>query len=219
VTPERWRRLEDLFEMASAMPSGERGVWLDRACADDAELRAELDAMLRADGVTHLPIERALEAGHAIAEAAAAVPMIGRRIGPYRITAVLGYGGMGSVFAAARDDQVYLREVAIKVLRNELVEGPAALDHPSIARLIDGGEDPAPYLVMEGIEGVSIARYCEGLPLDARLRLFLKVCDTVQYARAREPYGRARAAAGEDASKDPLRARYLSWIDQRTAAL
>jgi tetratricopeptide (TPR) repeat protein/tRNA A-37 threonylcarbamoyl transferase component Bud32 len=237
VSPERWRRLEELFETASDMPPGERGVWLDHVCADDAELRAELDAMLRADGVTHLPIERAIAAGHAIAESAAAAPMIGRRIGPYRITAVLGYGGMGSVYAAVRDDQVYKREVAIKVLRNELVEGPAGrerfrrerqflavLDHPSIARLIDGGEDPAPYLVMDRIEGVSIAEYCAPLPLEARLRLFLKVCDAVQYAHAHlivhrdlKPVNILVTAAGEPKLLDFGIAKLLPSADSPTS--
>ena len=122
----------------------------------------------------------------------------GQRIGPYRVLGVLGSGGMGSVYRAVRDDGVYEKEVAIKVLQMGL-DTPhararfrqerqilAGLEHPSIARLIDGGETGAglPYLVLELVDGQDIVTYCaaRGLSVEARLRLFVEVCAAVQAA-------------------------------------
>jgi len=122
----------------------------------------------------------------------------GRRVGPYQLLHRLGKGGMGSVWAASRADQEYKKIVAIKLVsagqgneemlrrfRNER-QVLAGLDHPYIARLLDGAstEDGLPYLVMEYVEGLPIDRYCEShhLSLNDRLKLFQKVCSAVQYA-------------------------------------
>ncbi len=124
--------------------------------------------------------------------------MVGKRIGPYRIVAKLGSGGMGDVFRAIRADDEYEKQVALKLIsagrhstifisrfRNER-QILANLDHPNIARLYDGGssEDGMPYLVMELIEGEPITSFCDHnhLSVNARLRLFLQVCSAVQYA-------------------------------------
>src|SRR5258707_618504 len=124
--------------------------------------------------------------------------MVGRRIGPYQLLHSIGKGGMGSVYAASRADQEYKKIVAIKLVtsgmgtedmlrrfRNER-QVLAGLDHPYIARLLDGGstDDGLPYLVMEFVEGLPIDRYCEShhLSLTDRLKLFQKVCAAVQYA-------------------------------------
>src|SRR5690349_9461771 len=199
MTPQRWTRIETLFEAAAELAPEARAVLLDRECADDADLRSELERMLSVDAAQTATIREAIAAGHVLVQEqrAAGAGAIGRRFGPYRVTAVLGYGGMGAVYRAVRDDQVYSGDVAIKALRHDFVEGPqartrfrqerqilASLAHPNIARLLDGGEDPAPYLVMEKIEGVPITRYCQNLPVEARLKLFLGVCDAVQYAHA-----------------------------------
>jgi serine/threonine-protein kinase len=122
----------------------------------------------------------------------------GRRVGPYRIESVLGCGGMGAVYLAVRDDSTYEKRVAIKVIRGALASPDAVerfkrerqilarLEHPNIARLLDGGatEDGLPYLVMEHIEGRPLHAYCDERRLDtrARLRLFLEVCAAVAYA-------------------------------------
>jgi serine/threonine-protein kinase len=125
------------------------------------------------------------------------VPAVERRIGAYRVLRELGHGGMGTVYLAARADDQYQKQVAIKVVRgldsDEIVryfrrerQILAALDHPNIARLMDGGttEDGLPYFVMERVEGEPIDRYCDQrkLSVQERLRLFQGVCAAVQYA-------------------------------------
>ncbi len=128
-------------------------------------------------------------------------PKIGHRIGPYKIAEPIGHGGMGVVYRAFRADDQYQKQVAIKLIRtgqdsafvvsrfrNER-QILASLDHPNIARLLDGGatENGIPYLVMELVEGLSIDAYCDNhkLPTTERLRLFQQVCSAVQYAHQR----------------------------------
>ena len=124
--------------------------------------------------------------------------MIGRRMGHYRLIRKIGSGGMGTVFVAARDDRQFEQPVAIKVVRPSMNTSQilqrflqerrvlAGLEHPNIARLIDGGssEEGLPYLVMEYVEGVPIDKYCEERRLNVtdRLRLFRIVCEAVHYA-------------------------------------
>jgi tetratricopeptide (TPR) repeat protein len=122
-----------------------------------------------------------------------------RRIGAYRILRELGHGGMGTVYLAARADDQYQKRVAIKTIRGldseEILKHfrrerqiLAALDHPNIARLFDGGstEDGLPYFVMEYIEGEPIDSFCDErkLPVQERLRLFQGVCAAVQFAHS-----------------------------------
>lgn len=123
---------------------------------------------------------------------------LGERIGPYRLVRLLGSGGMGVVYLAERIDRQFTQQVAIKLVRQRLVDPQfearliaerqilADLKHPNIARLHDGGTtaDGTPYLVIEYIDGEPIDRYCERLELDvpARLELFLTVCSAVHHA-------------------------------------
>jgi serine/threonine-protein kinase len=125
-------------------------------------------------------------------------PPTGRRIGPYKVLRELHHGGMGTVYLAARADEQYQMRVAIKVIKagtdNEEVvqyfrrerQILASLDHPNIARLLDGGatDEGLPYFVMEYIQGQTIDEYCDRreLSVTERLKLFLDVCSAVQYA-------------------------------------
>lgn len=122
----------------------------------------------------------------------------GRRIGAWRIVRLLGSGGMGVVYLAERADESFQQQVAIKLVRNRLVDREteerlvgerrilASLNHPNIARLLDGGTMPdgTPYLVMEYIDGVPIDHYCDSrrLTIDERLELFRAICSAVHYA-------------------------------------
>lgn len=125
-------------------------------------------------------------------------PLLGKHLGQYLIEEVIGSGGMGIVFVGKRDDKEFDQKVAIKILKQGLTSKYlvyrfeterqilAKLQHPNIAKLFDGGktEDGLPYVVMEYIEGVPITEYCENKKLDikSRLKLFILVCDAVQYA-------------------------------------
>ncbi|MFW6078844.1 MAG: serine/threonine-protein kinase, partial [Gemmatimonadota bacterium] len=125
-------------------------------------------------------------------------PLEGRRVGRYRLVRRIGRGGMGAVYLAERDDGQFRKRVALKLLPLGMHTGAARrrfiaerqilarLEHPGIARLIDGGilNDGTPYLVMEYVRGRPIDAWCEerGLPLDDRIELFLQVCDAVDYA-------------------------------------
>lgn len=124
--------------------------------------------------------------------------MVGRRFGPYEVTRLIGVGGMGSVYQAERVDRQYAKKVAIKVVSPAEADPKAvsrfiderqtlaALDHPNIVKLLDGGvtEDGLPYLVMDYVEGIPINEYADKnkLGVSARLKLFLQVASAVEYA-------------------------------------
>jgi eukaryotic-like serine/threonine-protein kinase len=181
MTPERWARIKEVFGEATAIEPAQREAYLDTACGHDAALRVDVESLLashaRADGVLDKPAA-AYVSGEAIG--AGAQPWIGQRLGVYEITAILGRGGMGEVYRARRVDAQYDKEVAIKlvpagyqadyVLQRLRVERQilANLEHPNIARLIDGGASTSgvPYLVMEMVEGRPIDQYCAGRPLE-----------------------------------------------------
>jgi serine/threonine-protein kinase len=178
------------------MAAADRAAFLSRVCGDDLEMRAEIESLLAADA------EAAGFLGRPAVSVAAPPPppatLVGRRLGHYRVGAKLGEGGMSTVYLAVRADDAYRQKVALKVLgggadRPDLSarfraerQILASLDHPGIARLLDGGttRDARPYIVMEYIEGAPIDRYCDQhrLGLEARIDLFRQVCTAVQYA-------------------------------------
>ena len=192
---DHWRRLEAIFEEVAALPEDERKERLAELCGGDLALRSEVASLLAADARAGDFLERS----PASADAALPPPaVLGRRLGPWRVVSPLGQGGMATVYLGVRDDGEFRQQVAIKVFRygtdhTELLDRfraerqiLASLDHPNIARLLDGGTTPdgLPYLVMEHIDGVPIDRYCQerDLGFDARIDLFRQVCAAVQYA-------------------------------------
>ncbi len=193
--PEKWEQVRELFTLALEQDPEERNSFLRQACAGDNSLLAELESLLSSfDGAATF-LEDSPAADLLSAESRA---MAGRRIGAYRIIREIGKGGMAVVYLAERADDQYRKRVAIKMLppgtkkdeilrrfRNEQ-QVLAALDHPSIVRLLDGGstEDGLPYLIMEYVEGVRIDEYCDihRLSIAERLQLFRAVCLAVQYA-------------------------------------
>jgi tRNA A-37 threonylcarbamoyl transferase component Bud32 len=202
MTPERWQQVKEVFSAASVLAAEEQRAYLEQACGNDAELRSEVDSLLDAhsseDAVLDRPATSYLSSEEALA---AADPWLRRRVGPYELVALIGRGGMGAVYRARRVDAEYEKEVAIKlvpagyhvdyVLQRLRAERQilANLDHPNIARLIDGGatDDGLPYLVMELVDGEPLDHYCGGrnLSLRDRLRLFREVCAAVSYAHQR----------------------------------
>ncbi|HEY3804012.1 MAG TPA: serine/threonine-protein kinase [Kofleriaceae bacterium] len=195
---DRWSRIEALFDGAVELAPAERAAFLDRECAGDAELRAEVASLLdNASGEARESLRGAVANELDHISTAMRPSMVGQRLGPYRIVALVAEGGMGEVFLAERDDAEFEKKVAIKVLRgfgsSDLVARfrderriLAALDHPNIVRLIDGGttDDGMPFLVMDYIEGVPITRYARAhdLPVRERVAMFMQVCAAVQYA-------------------------------------
>jgi len=202
MNPERWQQIRDVLDHAIGLPDSERSAFLDAACYADLELRKEVESLLRSHqqaGSVFLK-KPAIELKVPIFDPGEG-SRLGRRVGVYRLVEQVGHGGMGEVYRAERADGLYDKQVAIKFVRVGLDSRSlqerflqerqvlASLDHPNIARLLDGGttEDGVPYLVMELVEGVPIDQYCEerDIKVDERLRLFLQVCAAVQYAHQR----------------------------------
>jgi non-specific serine/threonine protein kinase/serine/threonine-protein kinase len=203
VTPERWQQVSEAFDKALHCSATQRLEYLAEIALLDPELHRELESLLAANEnagreFLNTPAMQTTQDGM---EADPRQMLLGRRVGQYQIVERIGVGGMGEVYRAFRADDQYRKEVALKAVRggqdsafvisrfkNER-QILANLDHPNIARLLDGGatKDGAPYFVMELIEGECIDQYCDHhkLGIGDRLRLFLEVCSAVQFAHQR----------------------------------
>ena len=198
MEPERWRRIKDVFTTVLEIPPALRNAWLAEALPGDPSLAEEVRSLIAAyEGAGEVFEQGALAAAPDLRrELETAVA--GLRIGPYRILSELGRGGMGAVYLAVRDDEAFEQRVAIKLIKRRMDTDEivhrfvherkilAGLSHPNIARLFDGGSTPdgRPYFVMEHVSGKPITVYAreKKLGVEARLRLFLKVCSAVQFA-------------------------------------
>ncbi len=197
MTDNRWQRAKELFHDALERDPDDRAAFLQTACGDDQALRAEVEGMLAADGGGNFLRTPTARDEFAIPDGRADERRVGSLVGAYRLERVIGAGGMGSVFAASRADGQYEKTVAVKLIKRGFESDDALrrflrerqllanLDHPNIARLLDGGvtDDGQPYLVMEYVEGVPITEYADNqkLPTSQRLLLFRQVCAGVQY--------------------------------------
>src|SRR6478736_3510711 len=190
------QRVAELFEQAVDLPASERAAWVEAACGSDGALRVELERLLRADARAAAFMERPPPLVSSVIETTARNHELLPQFGPWRALRRIGAGGMGEVWLAERSDGEFEQQAAVKQLawptpgllqrfRQER-QILARLQHPDIARLIDGGVDErgAPYLVMEYVDGVPITQYVRDHALDlrARLQLFLRICAAVQYA-------------------------------------
>jgi serine/threonine-protein kinase len=196
---ERWVRVKELFEATADLAPNERAILLNKECDGDTALRREVESLLDSDNQTDGFIEQpVIEIPRDLFPDAQEEPLAGRQFGSYQIIREIGRGGLGAVYLAARADDEYRKEVAIKLVRRGLDTEDilrrfrnerqilAQLDHPNIARLIDGGttDEGLPYFVMEYVNGEPIGAYCDAhvLTTTERLNLFRKVCATVTYA-------------------------------------
>ncbi len=209
MTPERWRQVEEIFQTALDLAPGERAPYLAEVCGEDAELRRDVEAMLAqyeeaGDFLDEPLVEQSglQELAALMGEADKADPLIGQRVGAYRIEREIGRGGMGVVYLAQRADGAFRMRAAVKVIKRGMDTDfvlrrfrherriLASLQHYNIARLFDAGatESGLPYFVMEYIEGEPLYDYCDArrLPLRERLRLFAEVCDAVHYAHQKQ---------------------------------
>ena len=193
----RWLRIEHLFHAALELEPGARSTFLDESCGGDQDLRTEVESLLQSSGKTLGFLSDSVQnAVQGIAEEEA---FTSKRIGAYQVLRVIGEGGMGKVYLAARADDLYKKEVAIKTVLGGSQQGGARmarfgserqilanLDHPNIARLLDGGitEEGVPYLVMEYVDGERLDDYCRQRKLgtEQRLQLFCTICGAVEYA-------------------------------------
>ncbi len=203
MEPERWKKIEELYQAAMAQPAEKRADILREACPGDPELRAEVAALLEAAGrassflegspVTSGPTEGAPGPTHAMFPDEIAGSVIGR----YHLLQKIGEGGMGEVWLAEQKEPVR-RRVALKLVKagmnsREVIarfeserQALALMDHPAIAKVFDAGStaEGAPYFVMEYVAGVPITNYCDHHRLNTRERLdlFVRVCEGVQHA-------------------------------------
>ena len=192
----QWQRAKNLLAEAIALEPTQRAYFLERVCEGDSELRHEIESLLSShDQVDTSFLKSAVDLNALLAGARVPTP---RRVGAYEIIEEIGRGGMGEVYRAVRADGQFTKEVAIKLVRGSLESSGvsqrfrnerqilASLDHPNIARLLDGGvtNNGVPYLVMELVYGKRIDVYCQEqrLSVPERLELFGQVCAAVQYA-------------------------------------
>ncbi|MEZ4585256.1 MAG: serine/threonine-protein kinase [Gemmatimonadales bacterium] len=192
----RWKQIEELFERASQLPPERRSAFLTEACGADRALRTEVESLLQAGEQAGNFIDGAISGARPALERPGIAP--GARLGPYEVIRELGVGGMGAVYLAERADEQYKSRVAIKLARDvaarpEVMQRLRAerqilanLDHPNIAKLLDGGatERGQPYVVMEYVEGIPIDRYAdqERLGVSDRIRLLIDVAAAVEHA-------------------------------------
>ena len=200
MTNQQWAEVNRLFDEINDLPGAQRQPAIDAVA--DPLIRAELASLLQHAGPSADNLESAVGGViRAAAEAGTFDPRAlapGTRFGHYKIERRLGHGGMGDVYEATRDDDFHQR-VALKIVRTGMEsefalrrfqqerQFLASLEHPYIARLLDGGanEQGLPYLVLEFVEGTPVDTFSENLTRTEILRLFLKICEAVDYAHRR----------------------------------
>ncbi len=199
MTAERWLEVKAVFSAVDVLGAAEREAFLAETGARDPDLRAQVESLLQAqsrpDAILDFDVRHFLPAD---VDLTIPDPWLGRNLGAYELVECIGRGGMGAVYRARRADSAYEREVAIKLVRagfaTELVlqrlrterQILADLDHPNIARLLDGGvtDEGEPYLVLELVRGEAIDLYCQRkqLSVPERIALFREVCAAVSFA-------------------------------------
>ncbi len=202
MSPEHWQRVKEVFHAALEREVADREAFVERQCPREAEIRSEVVSLLKSHQSAPSFIEEPVDVPWEALIAEPGVPP--RMVGPYRLERAIAVGGMGAVYAGVRADDAYRKRVAVKLLRSDRFlfdplrrdeslrrfqlerQTLADLDHPNIARLLDGGatDEGSPYLVMDYIEGEPIDEYCDtrGLSIEDRIRLFGAVCDAVHHA-------------------------------------
>ncbi|WP_445665691.1 tetratricopeptide repeat protein [Fodinibius sp. AD559] len=204
---ENWKNIEEIIDTALTMDQSQRKTYIEENCKGSSELKRQAIKML--ENIEQAKASNYLEDDKQYLEFEAYFPnsnkpagrsLIGNEIDVYKITGLIGHGGMGSVYTAKRSDELYEKQVAIKILHRGM-DTPsniarfrreqqilAKLNHPNIAQLLDGGvtEDGLPYLVMEYVDGIPLHDYCDThqLNLDKRIELFKSVCRAVRHAHS-----------------------------------
>lgn len=202
MNPEQWKKVERLFNEAMEMEPEQRTTYLQEKCRDDEALYREVLSLIDEDDKVHDLLGKNTPAINmrSQTELQFANRLIGNILGEYTVHSLLASGGMGAVYRAHRSDGSFEQEVAIKVIHHSLTSATfidrfrqerqilARLNHPHIARLLDGGltDDGLPFLVMEMVQGIPINQYVSKHPLsvEEKLHLFLQICEAVNYAHS-----------------------------------
>jgi serine/threonine protein kinase/tetratricopeptide (TPR) repeat protein len=195
VNSANWSDIERVLATVIDLPAVERATRIDELCADNPELRAEVESLLAANDRASAFLDSGVQPAR---ELAPCFSLSGKQLGPYQLFEPIGQGGMGSVHRAERTDGRFQKQVAVKValaalhspelLRRFSAEQQilATLEHPNIARLLDAGVTPEglPYFVMEFVEGTPVDEFSNARQLSIResLRLFQSICSAVSYA-------------------------------------
>lgn len=192
MIPNRWQEVDRFLELVIDLPPDQRILILHQQCSD-AEIREEVLRMLEgAETLSQQLVDTIQTSSKTLLEEESRE----EHVGVYKLLREIGSGGMGSVWLAERADGQFEQQVAIKFIRHFLATDAmktrflnerqilAGLQHPNIARLLDGGTSAngTPYLVLEYIDGVDLQRYTAQKSAEEKLKLFLKVCDAVAYA-------------------------------------
>jgi len=195
MNQEQWEKVQELFERALEFSKEDRIPFIKKQCEGEKDLFEEVVSLLEADDNVHPVLDRKASEIINIEEK---LNFVGQIIGNYKLVEEIASGGMGTVFLAERCDGVFEQKVALKIIKPGLSTIPiirrfqnerqilANLQHTNIARLFDGGvtDDRRPFFTMEYVEGTPIDEYCDQnkLTINERLNLFIKVCETVQFA-------------------------------------
>lgn len=213
MSPERWKKIEEVFQAVVDLAPEERLVYLGENHADDEDLIAEVKQLVAdyeaSDDFIESPVwTDSLMLGSTVRDQIGDSldaeiekdngSMIGRQLGVYRLSEELGRGGMGAVYLAERSDGSFRQRVALKIIKRGMdtdfivrrfrIERQilATLSHPYITRLLDGGttDDGRPFFVMDYIAGLPLYRFADEnrLTINERLKLFVKICEAVEYA-------------------------------------
>jgi len=188
---KQWPRVKEIVGQALELEPSDRGGYVEKACAEDRELRAEVESLLAAYSSPNALAEFVFYQQGVTPEEQPNV------VGPYRLIRELGVGGMGQVWLAEQNEPLR-RQVALKLIRAGMYDAStvqrfkterqslAMMDHPAIAKVFDAGTTTAgqPFLVMEYVDGIPITQYCDTkrLSITERLKLFVRVCEGVQHA-------------------------------------
>ena len=196
---DRWRAIRELLENTVDLSPADREAYLSRSCGGDVTLQTEVEALLAGSDNAPTFLDTPAVAAYAdVIGMEQASSLVGHRIGPYRLERFIASGGMGTVYLAVRPDSPREKNVAIKLIKRQMLtpdairrfriekQALAVLNHANIAALYDGGVTDAglPYLVMEYVDGIPIDQYCDEQrhTTERRLMLFQAVCSAVAYA-------------------------------------
>ncbi|REL38012.1 hypothetical protein DYD21_05180 [Rhodohalobacter sp. SW132] len=206
MTTEEWNRIESIVDRALILPPDRRTEFIEHQCKGDDKCRKQVHAFLDSIKKADTFFSAKKNVKDKVADFAAAnhtekihhEELIGDKVGSYKLTHLLGKGGMGAVYLAERTDGQFNHSAAIKVIRGGKANSEiysrfvqerqilAGLSHENITRLFDGGvtENGIPYLIMEYVDGMPITTYCDEnrLNLKERIELFKSVCSAARYA-------------------------------------